>query len=405
MEIEKLENKYIDLLLNRCLNFNNSKSLFINYDIVNQSFVDKVIEKAKKIGVTDIYIEKNDINEYKEKINNIDYDDIENDPYFDKSIWNKYALKGASFLMLETEFPGVMDDVDQKKLAHARAHARKTRKIFREKETKYEIPWCIAALPNKLWADTIFPNDKDSYEKLYNVIFEMCMVNTDNPIDSWNEYIKKSRYRAQKLNDMKINKLHYTNSLGTNLWIELPEKVNFESVGSDNEKDMLVNMPSYEIFTSPNYKKTEGIVYSSKPLMYGGGLIDNFYIEFKEGKVVNFGAEKGEEILKEIIESDSNSCYLGEVALVDYDSPISNTKLVFGTTLFDENASCHLALGDGFPTCIEDGLNYSKEELLSNGINQSSNHVDFMIGTSDLKIEAYTKDGVINLFENGNFTI
>jgi len=168
---------------------------------------------------------------------------------------------------------------------------------------------------------------------------------------------------------------------------------------------MLVNMPSYEIFTSPNYKKTSGIVYSAKPLIYGGGKIDEFYIEFKEGKVINYDAKQGKEILRQIIESDENSCYLGEVALVNNNSPISNTNLVFGTTLFDENASCHLALGDGFPDSLKEGLTMTKEELLRKGINQSKNHVDFMIGTKDLEIEAETKDGVVQIFKDGNFVI
>ena len=183
----------------------------------------------------------------------------------------------------------------------------------------------------------------------------------------------------------------------------MPKEYSWSGLTDDLKNEMIVNMPSYEIFASPNYKKTEGIVVSSKPLYYGGGLIENFYLKFKDGKVIDFNAEKGHELLKSIIESDENSCYLGEVALVNFDSPISNTGLVFGTTLFDENASCHLALGNGFPTTIPNGANLSREELLELGINSSSNHVDFMIGTSDLKIEAETKNGKQLIFKNGNF--
>ena len=199
--------------------------------------------------------------------------------------------------------------------------------------------------------------------------------------------------------------MHYKNSLGTNLRVEMPENSIWNSAASDGAEKTIVNMPSYEIFSSPNYLKTNGIVYSSRPLVYGGGVVEDFHIEFKDGKVINYDAKKGKEILKEIIESDSNSCYLGEVALVNNDSPISNTNLVFGTTLFDENASCHLALGDGFSDSIKNGLNMTKKELLENGINQSKNHVDFMIGTDDLEIEAETKDGIILIFKKGNFNI
>ena len=199
--------------------------------------------------------------------------------------------------------------------------------------------------------------------------------------------------------------MHYKNNWGTDLTVELPSDVIWNSAAGEEDSNMLVNMPSYEIFTSPNYKKTSGIVYSAKPLIYGGGKIDEFYIEFKEGKVINYDAKQGKEILRQIIESDENSCYLGEVALVNNNSPISNTNLVFGTTLFDENASCHLALGDGFPDSLKEGLTMTKEELLRKGINQSKNHVDFMIGTKDLEIEAETKDGVVQIFKDGNFVI
>ena len=203
---------------------------------------------------------------------------------------------------------------------------------------------------------------------------------------------------------MKIKKLHYKNSLGTNLVVEMPDNYLFVSA-SDDKEDMFVNMPSYEIFSSPHYLKTQGIVYSSKPLVYAGSLIDKFYIEFKDGKVVNYDAKVGKDILKGIIKTDSNSCYLGEIALVNNDSPISNTGLVFGTTLFDENASCHLALGDGFSECIKNGSSMSKEELLNNGINRSMQHVDFMIGTPDLEIDAETENGIVPIFKNGNFCI
>ena len=164
-------------------------------------------------------------------------------------------------------------------------------------------------------------------------------------------------------------------------------------------------MPSYEIFTTPDFRKTNGIIYSSKPLIYNGGLVDKFYLKFQNGKVVDYNAEVGKDILKNIIESDKYSYYLGEVALVNYNSPISDTGLVFGNTLLDENASCHLALGNGFPECIKDGYNMSDEKLLEAGVNISKNHIDFMIGTEDLNIEAETKKGKILIFEKGNFKI
>lgn len=403
--MEEQEKKYIQLLLKRCLNFEKSKSLLISFDRINRSFVEKVEEEARKMGITDIYLDEEDINITREKLSNLTLEEMEQDPYFDKSIWNTYAVKDASFLMLETEFPNVLEDILPEKIGKAKYLNRTTREIFREKEVTNQIPWCIAAVPNKIWAKHLFPKEENAYHKLYEVILKCCMVDQEDPIRSWDEYLKKVDILSKKLNELKIEKMHYKNNLGTDLIVEMPKNVVWNSAADDGNGKMLVNMPSYEIFTSPHYLKTNGIVYSSKPLIYGGGEIAEFYLEFKDGKVINYDAKKGKEILKQIIESDSNACYLGEVALVNYNSPISNTNLVFGTTLFDENASCHLALGDGFNDSIETGKDMTKEELLKHGINQSKNHVDFMIGTSDLEIEAETKQGVISIFKNGNFTI
>ena len=399
-----MEEKYINLLLNRCINFDKSKSLLISGDKINEKFINKVINKVKEMGIDDIYIDLEDINITHDKLLNFSLEEIEKDSYFDKSIWDKFAEKDATFIMFDTEFPHIMDDIDSSKITKAKEINRKTRPLFRKKESTMQISWCIIALPNQIWAKDLFPNDENAYKKLEDLIYNCCMVNTDNPIESWNNLLKRNEDLANKLNSLKIEKLHYTNSLGTDLEIEMPKNHIWVSAGSEGGNS-IVNMPTYEIFSSPNYQGVNGIVYNALPLVYGGGLIDNFYIKFKNGKVVDFDAKVGKEILKGIIESDEHSCYLGEVALVNNDSPISNTNVVFGTTLFDENASCHLALGDGFPECIKNGLNMDKEDLLKHGINQSANHVDFMIGTPDLEIEAETKNGKVKIFTKGNFSI
>lgn len=393
-----MEEKYIDLLLKRCLNFDKSKILFINYDKVNKSFVDKVVKRAKELGVEEIYLDENDIYSLRDKLLNLSIEEIENDPYFDKSIWDTYASKYASFMMLDAEFPGVLDDVEPIKIAVAGNTRRKSRPLFRKMEGNNEIPWVIAALPNEVWANDIF----DSYQELEDAIYKMCMVDMDDPIEAWNNYVVNLKKKSDYLNSLNIQKLHYKNSKGTDLYLTMPSNNMWTSVADDIKDNMLVNMPSYEVFTTPDYRYTEGIVYSSKPLLYGGGIVDDFYVKFENGKVVDYDAKVGKDILKGIIESDDNSCYLGECALVDFNSPISNTGKVFKTTLFDENASCHLALGDGFNLTIPNGIDMSRDELLERGINQSNNHVDFMIGTEDLVIEAITPDGTIKIFD-GNF--
>lgn len=396
-----MREKYIKLLLEKCINLKN-KSLFISYDIINQDFIDDIVEYVKKMGVTDIYLDKHDLYEEHDLLNQISLEDIEKTSYFNNSIWDEYAKKGASFLIFRAPLPGIMDDIDPEKIAKTEYVRRSTRPLFMKMQLGFEIPWCVAPLPNKIWANKLFKNKQNSYELLENIIYEMCMVDTKNPIDSWNIYLNNSKNKIDELNNLKIKILHYKNSLGTNLNIELLE----DSIWCNASSNGLVNMPSYEIFTSPNYKKTNGIVYSSRPLYYNGCLVDKFWIKFKNGKAIDCGAEVGEEILRNIINTDSNSCYLGEVALVENNSPISNTNLIYGLTLIDENASCHLALGDGFPECIKEGDKYPIEELLNMGLNVSTTkiHVDFMIGTPDLEITGETFDKkLIKIFENGNF--
>lgn len=405
MNILELEDKYLDLILNRCINFHKSKSLFISYIKENKSIINKLVNKAYEKGITDIYLDEEDSNYKHDLLKRLTIDEIKNHEYFQSNKWDEYAKKNASFLMAESYLPDIMNDIEEEKLAIASYQKRSSKPVYRKKQAMYEIPWCIFCLPNELWAEKLFPNSNNSYEKLYLTILNVCMVNDKDPINNWNEYIEYSKSKVETLNNLEISSLHYTNSLGTDLYVSLIPNSKWMGVGTGKEIDMLVNMPSYEIFSSPDYRKTEGIVYSSKPLNYNGGLIEDFYLKFKAGKVVDYDAKKGKNILRGIIESDDNSCYVGEMALVPFDSPISNTNIIFYETLFDENASCHLALGDSFKTVIDDYEDLSEKELLERGLNQSKTHVDFMIGTKDLTIEAETKNGKILIFKDGNFNI
>lgn len=403
--MDTLENKYIDLLLKGCINFNRSKSLFISFDKGDKKscdFVDKLVLRAKDMDFNDIYLFDEALLQKHDVLKKITINEIDNHPLFNFHIWDEYALKGASFLILKTEYPGLMDDVNPCLLARSRYVERITRSEYKKLQLSYQIPWCIAVLPSERWAKALFPNDSNCYDKLFKLICSMVMADTNNPVLSWNKLLKNNQYIVKKLDSHNISKLYYKNSLGTNLSIKLNKNARWSSAGHNG---MIVNMPTYEIFTTPDFRSTNGIVYSSRPLCYNGGIVDNFYLEFKDGKVINYGAEKGVDILKGIIESDEYSSYLGEVALVDCDSPISKTNMVFSNTLLDENASCHLALGTGFINCINDNEMYSSEQLIEMGVNPSKNHVDFMIGTNDLNIEAETEKGKVLIFKNGRFNI
>ena len=395
-----MDEKFIKLLINNCTDLKNNKILFISYKKEIKEFINKLVNYAKNMGVEDIYLDEEDILLTHEIFKNIKEEEIKESTYFDKSIWDEYAKKKASFLIFETEYPGLMDDINSEIIGLVGKRKQETRKLFRKMEERCELPWCIAAYPGEMWAQKLFGNN--SYNKLKDYIFKICMLDKENPDEEWQKLINKNSRIIDKLNKLNIEKLHYKNSLGTDLELYLPNNYQYSSA---KDSICIVNMPSYEVFTSPIYNKTEGIVYASKPLVYNGGLIDKFWIKFKNGKVIDYDAKIGKDLLKEIIETDNNSCYLGEAALVEKDSPINKLNINFNTTLIDENASCHLALGAGFPECIKDGLNMSTTELLNNGINSSKQHVDFMIGTDDLEITGYTKDNKeIKIFEQGKFS-
>ncbi len=402
-KMKKLYQKYLDLILEKGTNFTHTQAILINYHKENRPLIKYLVKKLKSQGITDIYLDEEDPNLYHRYLLG-SKTEIKNNPYFDKQIWNKYAQKGACFLMLKSEYPALMDDLASSNVALASKLMLDSRSEFLIKQRNNELPWCIAVLPSKTWAEKLFPKEKHSYDKLFTLIATLCLAKESKPAAAWEKLIADSNKRVQKLNKMQIKSLHYTNSLGTDFTVGLSKDALWCGIGQDSL--CLVNLPSYEVFTSPDYKVAKGVVYASKPLYYNNQEIDGIYLKFARGKVVDYGAQKGAEILKTMIEAEEAMHYLGEIALVPINSPIAQTGITFGTTLLDENAACHLALGEGFPECRKDSQNLSNEKLKQKHLNVAQNHVDIMIGTDDLKIEAETYQGKkVIIFENGKFVI
>lgn len=397
----KVENAYIELLLKRCLKVNKNTPLFISYPKIISNFASKVLAYAKKLGIEDIYLDEKNSYYIHDRLQEMSLKEIEKSDLFNSKIWDEYAKKDAAFLMLESEIPNLMDDISADKVSLSAQTKLFTKPIYRKRQLNGEIPWCIACVPNIKWARDIFSGD-EPLKEFWRVLASICMFDEGNAIERWDKQLADVANLQEKLNNLKITKLYYKNSLGTDLEIGLSDKALWSSAASGK---WIVNLPSYEIFTSPDYHLTNGIVYSSRPLIYSGKVIDEFYIKFKDGKAVEYDAKEGLDTLKGIIEGEEFMAFLGEVALVNYDSPISNTNTVFKSTLIDENASCHLALGGGFTECIKNSDNMSEEELQVVGLNNAKNHVDFMIGTKDLTIEADTLDGRITIMKNGNLVL
>lgn len=311
-------------------------------------------------------------------------------------------------LWLDSDDPDGLAGIDVKKSAYIRQERFKALGHYRrERENKYT--WCIAGVPGVEWAKKVFPEEKSkkkAVEKLWEAILLTSRAADGNGIKNWEAHDLDLKNRCDYLNSLHLRKLHYTSSNGTDLTVGLIPGVIFLGGGEKilDGTFFQPNIPSEECFTSPKKGEAEGIVYSAKPLSYNGQLIENFWVKFEGGKAVDVHAEKGEEALRSILSLDEGSAYLGECALVPYDSPINNTGLLFYNTLFDENAACHLALGRGFTNLYPEFEKYTEDEIYSFGINKSFSHVDFMIGSKDLNIVGTDENGKeIQIFKDGNW--
>lgn len=309
-------------------------------------------------------------------------------------------------IYLDSDDPDALKFARQDKIAKAKMAKYPIRKPYIDAmDNKYQ--WCIAAVPGAAWAKKVFPELKTSaaIEKLWEAILFTSRAESD-PIGRWNDHNKDLHDKCARLNSLNLRFLEYSSSNGTDLKVELLPNANFLA-GSEKTLQGIEfnpNIPSEEVFTTPKAGSAEGIVYSTKPLSYQGALIENFYFRFKDGRICEARAEKNQELLQQMISMDDGARMLGECALVPQNSPINNSGILFYNTLFDENASCHLALGRGFTNCIKEFEKYSQKEFDDMGVNNSMIHVDFMIGCDDMNIVGVTKDGQkIMIFKDGNW--
>ena len=305
-----------------------------------------------------------------------------------------------------SEDPDGLKGMNMDKVTKARQMSYPILKPYRDRRENKE-QWCIAAVPGEAWAKKVFPGMRTSMavEKLWEAILYTSRV-TEDPIKSWEEHNADMRSRCDHLNSLNIRSLHYTADNGTDLTVGMIEQGAWRGGGDTSLQGIYFNpnIPTEECFISPMRGEAEGIVYSTKPLSYRGQLIDNFWFRFEDGKVVDCGAEIGEELLKTMVSMDEGAAYLGECALVPQKSPISESGILFYSTLFDENAACHLALGMGFADTIQDFQNKTLEECRALGINDSMIHEDFMIGCDSMNIDGICADGsTVAIFRNGNW--
>ncbi|MCL2819817.1 MAG: aminopeptidase [Oscillospiraceae bacterium] len=403
--------EYVELIVRQGVNIQKGQQLFIGCSVDLAFFARKAMEAAFKAGASNVHLNWTDEISSRTRFLNADNSVFDVFPPWSKVMYDTLAEEGAAFLNIVASDPEIFKGVDPDKLSRFNIASSKSLKDYYQKLMSSQIRWCIASIPSASWANKVFPdaaNTDDAISKLWEHIFTAARVGDGKAVKKWQTHIESLKKRVDVLNSYKFKSIHLKNSAGTDLQMELP-KTHLWLGGGDKAKDghlFLPNIPTEELFTAPQADSVNGTVVGTMPNVYNGNLIDGFSITFKDGKVVSYDAKTGKEHLKNMINDIPGMDYLGEIALVEHDSPISNMGTLFYNTLYDENASCHLALGSAYPDSIENGGSMSEEQRKAAGINISDNHHDFMFGSSDMSITGTTPSGEkVTIFENGNFAI
>ncbi|MGM9575776.1 MAG: aminopeptidase [Oscillospiraceae bacterium] len=406
MDGEKLKG-YAELIVRVGVNIQAGQDVIISAELDQPEFVELVVGECYRAGAAEVRVEWT---HQPLKLLHVQYQSLERLGTI--ADWEKQRLLHRAetlpaMIYLESADPAGLDALDQEKWGKSVQMRWGVIKPIRDSmENKYQ--WCIAAVPGKKWAKKVFPelSGDEAVEKLWEAILYTSRADNDG-VAAWREHNAELKSRCGHLNALKLRRLHYSSSNGTDFTVGLIPEAQFmagaeETLGAGVTFNP--NIPSEEVFTSPMKGEAEGIVYSTRPLSYRGTMIENFSIRFENGRVSEVRAEKGEDALRTLVSMDEGAGMLGECALVPYDSPIRNSGIMFYNTLFDENAACHLALGDGFANCIRDYDKYTLEQCREMGVNMSMIHEDFMIGSEDLDITGITESGeTVQIFKNGNW--
>ena len=408
---KELNKKFAKLIIECGVNLQENQGLVINANLEACELVRELVKAAYERKTSDVIVNWQDSEISKTVLLNAKAEQL----YIKEwqlakqhhVVDNNYAR-----VSITSPNPGFMAGVDMSESIKAQRYNAPLTKFAMEHTMNNMVQWCVVAYPNVNWAKKVFPEltEEEAYEKLYKAILDASHVSLENdPVKEWDQLNKNMTSINEKLNELNFVSLHFKNELGTDLHVGLVEDHIWAGGGEFTSGGVYFNpnIPTEENFCMPHNKKINGVVYSSKPLEYSGDLIEDFFIKFKDGKAVEFDAKKGFESLKRLIEFDEGSSSLGEVAIVPYYSPISLSNILFYNTLFDENASCHLALGASYVgTNLKDYTKYSEEQLKEHGCNMSHTHVDFMFGTKDMTITGTKHDGTeVVIFKDGKYII
>ncbi|MGE7838721.1 aminopeptidase [Viridibacillus arvi] len=403
---EKLA-QFAELAVKVGVNIQKGQTLLINTTTDTIEFTRLVVKEAYAAGAGRVTVNFSDGEIDRAFFDNAPEDEFAKYPRWISEQRDELIERKGALLWIDAADPDLLSGVPVSKLSAQQKAAGKALANYRNAVMNDKVAWAIIAVPSKQWAAKVFPNveaDKQ-VEALWEAIFKTVRIGEGNAVENWQGHLENLDTRAAILNAKRFAKLHYT-APGTDLTIELPDKHIWQTGASKTPENtsFVANMPTEEVYTMPSKYGVNGTVSNTKPLVFQGNIIDDFKLTFENGKIVKAEAGVGNDLLQELIKADEGSKYLGEVALVPHESPISASNILYYNTLFDENASNHLAIGEAYPTCYEGGSALSPEQLEEHGINTSITHEDFMIGSANMNIDGVLADGTVEpIFRNGSW--
>ena len=404
----KILQDYAELIIKIGVNLQPDQGLEIACPIEKSEFAIELTKAAYKHGAKIVNVRWNC-----DQIDKLNYANATTETLTDIPKWlvdskNYLVQNNFCYVAVSADDPEAFKDIPAEKLFEISKAKSKALKKYSDCVMSNGIRWCVVSVPTSAWAKKVFPNQSDPEQCLSEQIEKAMRLNTENPLYAWEEHIRVLEKRANFLNKQRFSYIHLKNQKGTDLMVGLCDDHIWTSA-RELAKDgvpFMANMPTEEIFTAPHRLKVDGVLKSAMPLCVNGQIIDDFSITFKNGKIVDYCANLGHGALKGLIETDKGTSRLGEIALIGKNSPIAKSNVLFYNTLFDENASCHLAIGQGYPTTVKNGDKLTKKELLELGLNDSTEHEDFMIGTPDLSVVGIKENGEkITLFADGEWVI
>lgn len=402
--------KYAKLLVSTGINVQPGHTVQLTIGVEQAELARLIVKEAYAHGAKEVLVNWLDDVIARERLVNVDVELLEQVHPQRITEMNYLLERKASRLVVLSEDPGAYDGVDPEKLSRNARALSQALNPMRQASQANKISWTLGAASGLEWAKKVFPNagsDEEAVDLLWDQIFKTCRIYEEDPIKAWEEHEARLVAKAKILNDEQFVKLHYT-APGTDLVLGMPKNHLWEAAGSVNAQGehFIANMPTEEVFTAPDYRVADGYVTSTKPLSYNGNIIEGIKVTFKDGEIVDVTAEKGDEVMKKLVFDNAGARGLGEVALVPDKSPISQSGVTFFNTLFDENASNHLAIGQAYAFSIEGGTEMSQEELKEAGLNRSDVHVDFMIGSNKMNIDGIREDGTrVPIFRDGEWAI